>query len=142
MFIMDIFRKKVDTDTQIEKLLEWHLKYNFRKVAVETNASQYVIAENLRKKSRERGIYIPIKEVNQSQDKKLRFQGIVPFLKDGTILIDNHKYMTDNQYKQGIDEVCTFTGLNDAHDDVPDALEMAFNVAKKPRFQMLTKQNR
>jgi hypothetical protein len=66
----------------------------------------------------------------------------VPFLRDGTIVFDKYKKMHNKMYALGIEQLCSYTGEGDEQDDFPDALEMAFRLAKVPRFKMLTKQNK
>jgi predicted phage terminase large subunit-like protein len=109
---------------------------------VETNAFQYVVAENLRKLSMKTGAYVPIKEINQYHDKKLRVEGIIPLLIDGTIVFDSQKARNNQQYNMAIDQLCSFTGEQDEHDDFPDCLEMCVEIAKKPRFKVITRQNK
>ena len=70
----------------------------------------------------------------------MRFEGILPLLTDGTIVFDKNRFNNNQQYSLGIEQICTFTGLGDRHDDVPDCLEMAVRVAKKPRFKTITAQ--
>jgi len=139
IYVLDIDVKRRSVDDQIDEILKKHQKYKYKLFAVETNAFQYVVAENLRKRSREVGGYVPVHEVIQTQDKKLRFEGIVPLLTDGTIVFDSFKHTNNNMYNLGVDQIVTFTGEGDSHDDAPDALVMAVEIAKTPKFRMLTK---
>lgn len=142
IFICEIYRGRISVDAQIDLLIKLHGKYKFSKVACETNMAQFVIAENIRKKSRELGVYIPLIEVYQHHDKKMRFEGIAPFLKDGTVVFDTREYKSNPVYKDSVDELTTFTGLGDLHDDVADACVLVFDVAKAPKFKLLTRQTR
>lgn len=135
----DIARKKVDD--QIEAIIKKHIEFNYKLFGIETNAFQYVMAENLRAISRVSGIYIPTKDVDNKQDKKIRFEGIVPFITDGTLVFDKYKYDNNQMYNLAIEQITTFTGEDDRHDDSADALVGCFQIAKKARFKMLTKQN-
>ncbi len=72
----------------------------------------------------------------------MRFEGILPLLTDGTVVFDEFKAKTNRQYALGIDQITSFTGLNDRHDDAPDSLEMTIRIAKKPKFKLLAKQNK
>uniref|UniRef100_A0A6M3JYA4 Putative homing endonuclease n=1 Tax=viral metagenome TaxID=1070528 RepID=A0A6M3JYA4_9ZZZZ len=139
ILVVDIELKRKKVDEQIKRILDLHSLNHYKLFAIETNAFQYVIADTLRKLSMAEGLYLPIEEVTQYQDKKMRFEGVIPFILDGTIIFDNHKYKSNQQYNMGIEQITTFTGINDEHDDCPDSLEMAFNVAKKKRFKMITK---
>jgi predicted phage terminase large subunit-like protein len=142
LFVVDINIKRRSVDDQIDAILNNHIKYNYKLFGVETNAAQYVIKENLRKKSIAEGIYIPLKEIENYQDKKMRVEGIIPLLMDGTIVFDKNKYDNNQQYNLGIEQLCTFTGENDRHDDFCDALEMTVRIAKANRFKMITLQNK
>lgn len=95
------------------------------------------MADTLRKKARKFGVNIPIVEVNQYKDKKLRFEGIVPLIIDGTIVFDTVRSSKSNMYAEGIEQIVTFTGENDEHDDANDALQMVVDLAKAPRFRMI-----
>ena len=140
MYVVNIDMKRRSVDEQIEAVLTAHEKYNYHQFAVETNAFQLVVADNLRKLSRESGLYVPVLEINNYSDKKMRIEGIIPFILDGTIVFWKEKYDTVRMYNQGVDQLLTFTGDGDRHDDFPDSLEMAIRIAKKPRFRLITKQ--
>lgn len=136
IFVLDISLRRRSVDEQIWDILNFHQKYKYKKFAVETNAFQYVVAENLRKIGRQEGIYVPVEEIVNYQDKKMRVEGIVPFLKDGTIVFDKEKRKHDSMYARGIEQITSFTGENDAEDDCPDCLEMCFRIAQAPSFKM------
>jgi len=142
IFVIDILLKKRSVDEQIDEILDLHLKYKFRAFGVETNAFQLVVAENLRKKSRKKGYYVPVREMPSFTDKKMRFEGIVPFITDGTVVFDTYRRSHNQSYNKGIEEITYFTGEGDEEDDAVDGLTMAVEIAKKPRFKLLTKQAR
>jgi len=141
IYVEDINVKRRTIEKQVMRILKLHELYRYKKFGVETNAFQYVVAEKLRKESMKQNIYIPVMEKNQYQDKKLRFEGCAPFLLDGTIIFDINKDKTDQMYNYGVEQLCTFTGeMSESEDDVIDALVGCFEIAKAPRFKMLTKQ--
>jgi len=142
LYVVDFDIKRRKVDDQITAILNNHEKYDYKIFGVETNAFQLVVADNLRKKSREYGYYVPVKEIVQSKDKKMRFEGIVPLLLDGTIVFDTNAYNTNQQYNIAIDQIVTFTGENDAHDDAPDCLTSCVSMAKKKIFRLITKRTR
>ncbi|MFX1512612.1 MAG: phage terminase large subunit [Promethearchaeota archaeon] len=133
---MDIKRRSVED--QVKAILKNHIRFGYKLFAVETNAFQYVLAEAVRKASREQGFYVPLEEINNYQDKKMRVEGVVPFMKDGTIVFDKTLDKQSQSYNRGIEQICTFTGENDSEDDAPDCLEMAVRIAKAPKFRMIT----
>lgn len=134
--------KRRSVDDQIAAIIKAHKKFHYRLFAIETNAFQYVMAEALRKASRLEGAYVPIEEIINYQDKKMRVEGIVPFLKDGTIVFDTGLDKSNQSYNRGVDQICTFTGENDSEDDAPDCLEMVFRIAAAPKFKMITASTR
>ena len=140
IFVLDINLKRRKVDDQIDAILAFHEVYKYKLFGIETNAFQYVIADNLRRKSRQLGYYIPIEELENYSDKKMRIEGLAPFLKDKTIVFDTYKYNNNQSYNLGVEQICTFTGEGDSNDDAPDALEMAFRIAKTPKFRMIMKQ--
>lgn len=142
LLVLDIDVKRRSVDDQIDEILKKHEKYRYKLFGIETNAFQYVVADSLRKRSRKEGSYVPIKEINQYSDKKLRIEGVIPFLLDGTIIFDTVKYKTNQQYNLGVEQICTYTGEGSTFDDTPDCLEMAFQIAKAPRYKLMTKQTR
>lgn len=139
IYVVEMNLKRRSVDEQIEAILQAHRKYKYKLFGVETNAFQYVLADSLRKKAKAEGMLLPIKEKNQYRDKKARFEGMLPFLTDGTIMFNTDKDKNSAKYALGIEQICTFTGDNDEHDDAPDALELAFSVCKAKRFKMITK---
>jgi len=137
VFVIDIDMKRRSVDDQIVDIIKHHEKFKYKLFGIETNAFQYVVAENLRKASREYQMDVPIEEIINYQDKKLRIEGIVPFIKDGTIMFDMERKKRNQMYARGIEQICSYTGEGDEEDDVPDALEMMFRIAKVPSFKPL-----
>jgi len=142
LFVVDISLQRRSVEDQIYAILAYDDEYHYKLFAVETNAFQYVVAENLRKKSRELGKYVNITDINVYQDKKMRVEGIIPLLLDGTIVFDSNKYSYNQQYNMAIEQLCTFTGEADKHDDAPDALSLVVSIAKKPKFKLVVSQNK
>jgi len=66
----------------------------------------------------------------------------VPLLLDGTIIFDSHADTHSQGYNLAIEQIVTFTGENDKHDDGPDSLSSCVTIAKKKRFRLITKQTR
>lgn len=142
LLVVDFDLARRNIDAQITAIMKKHLKYHYKSFVVEENAFQYVLSEQLRKRSMQDGVYIPIKGVNQYQDKKMRFEGVAPFIKDGTIVFDSDLATNNRSYAKAIDQIITFTGEGDEEDDAVDALVMAFNAAKKQRFKTIYKSTR
>lgn len=141
LLVVDIDVERRNIDKQVMDLLKKCDKYKPQKVAVETNAFQIVIAENLRKLSKKLHIYVSIEELQNYSDKHMRIEGIIPLLKDGTVIFDSHKLTENQSYNYAIDEIVTYQ-LGVKHDDVPDGLEQCIRICKTVRFQMTMKKNR
>lgn len=143
LFVVNFDLKRRSVDDQILAIIRNHqgtaLKpaYNYKMFGIETNAFQYVMSENLRKKSREYGAYIPLKELNNTLDKKIRLEGIVPLMTDGTIVFNADYYRENNQYNQAVEQITSCTGKDGEEDDAFDALEMAVRIAKNPDSGLL-----
>jgi len=143
LLVIDVDLKRRVVDDQVETILKKYEKFKYKLFGVETNAFQLVVAENLKKLSRQKGYYIPINELNNYNDKKMRIEGIVPLIKDKTIIFDKFKYNNNAQYRLGIEQLTTFVGDgSDAHDDMPDALEMAVRIARQLKFRRIAKSTR
>lgn len=140
LLVINIDIKRRSVDEQIEAILKKYEKYRWKMLGCETNGFQLVIADNLRKISKKYGYYIPIKELQNYTDKKMRIEGIIPLVKDGTIIFDSYAYSVNSQYKTGVDQLIGFTG-EDLHDDFPDSLEMCVRIVKSKVFKRLTQQN-
>jgi len=72
----------------------------------------------------------------------MRVEGIVPFVLDGTIVFDSQLMRHNQMYALAMDQVTTFTGENDKHDDAPDSLEMAVRISTQKKYKRRFKQNR
>ena len=143
LFVIDINLARRTVDDQIKKILDlYKAKFRWKIFGIETNAFQLVVAENLRKLSKSESLYIPIKELNNYNDKKMRVESIVPLIKDGTIIFDSHKYKNVAMYNTGVEQLLSFTGEGDMHDDFPDALEMSVRIAREKVFRRTTKQTK
>ena len=140
IYVPDIIMKRLDPDRQIDIILDLHEKRFFKLFGVETNAFQIILANLLRAKSRKRGSYLPIKEIQNYSDKVMRLEGIFPFIKDGTIIFDEYKYKHNRVYRNAIEQLLAYTGGKNERDDFIDALQMCFSIIRGTTFKMLTKQ--
>jgi len=146
ILVQGISLKRRIVDKQIEDILKFHIYYNehygrgYKLFAVETNAFQLVLADNLRKESRKSGIYVPIKDVVVKNDKKARFEKHVPLLRDGTVIFDTIKNRNTAEYNKAIEQISTFVGDgSDLEDDAVDGLSLALDIVTTPKFKLRTK---
>ena len=92
----------------------------YKAFGCETNQFQYFLKTELAKESARRGIYLPIREVQQTSDKVMRIETLQPD-------IDN-KYIKFNRQHKRLLEQLEFFPMAD-HDDGPDALEGCRTIA-------------
>lgn len=94
----------------------------YRAFGVETVQFQYFFKDVLAERSAAAGEYLPIEEINNLQNKRLRIESLAPFIKN--------KYLKFNsKHKTLIQQMKEYPmGKND---DGPDGLEMAVRLALK-----------
>ncbi len=139
IYVLDIIMKRMPVDQQIKYILDLHERRMFKLFGVETNAFQIILANLLRKESRERGVYLPIEEIQNYSDKVMRLEGVFPFIKDGTIVFDKHKYDNSRMYRDAIEQLLAYTGGKNERDDFIDALQMCFSIIRGRTFRRLAK---
>ena len=141
-YVLDIDMARRSIDKQISDILKSFRKYEWRLFGIETVAFQYVLAELLRKRMKELGYYIPIKEIDNKADKQLRIESLFPFMRDGTIVFDETQFHRNPKYREAIDQILIYTGEKGEYDDVLDSMEMCFSLIKTKKFRMLFKETR
>lgn len=132
IYVIDFDLKRRPVERRMYDILELHKRYNYRMFAVETAAFQYFVKDTLQAKSREKGVYIPLREDKGLTDKILRIEGLIPYVMDGTIRF-RHASERTAEYNEGINQLVGFNA-GAKYDDAPDALAMAFDVVKKGVF--------
>lgn len=123
---------KIITDVlEKEKLLRREYGHGYKKFGAETVQFQWFLKEELAKASARAGLYLPIEEVPQSNDKIMRIQTLQPDVK-------NHYIKFNKRHKLLMEQMEHFP--MGAHDDGPDALEGCRTIAKKTKkFRILDK---
>ena len=122
--IADIAKRKpdkiIEDAIEASRRLKREYKKPLYKFGVETVQFQYYFAEIMRQKSAEIGEYLPIEEINSTQNKDARIQSLQPFVKNGYIKFSKkHKTLLKQmtEYPMG------------KNDDAPDGLQMAVKLA-------------
>ena len=122
--IADIAKRKPDQiiEDAIEnsRRLKRDYKRPYYQFGVETVQFQYYFAEIMRQKSAEVGEFLPIVEINSTQNKDARIQSLQPFVKNGYIKFSKkHKTLLKQmmEYPMG------------KNDDGPDGLQMGVKLA-------------
>ncbi len=106
----------------VEAIFAHYQRYRFNSFAIEANQFQELLAQEVERRGRELGLYLPIERVTHTRDKVLRLQGLQPWLKNGTVRMSHaHTKLL---------EECRFFPRG-RYDDGLDALEMAIRQAER-----------
>ena len=126
MYVVEASVEKRKPDVIIDDILEMNRRNKrdfgkgFFKFGVETVQFQYYFAEIMRQRAAAVGEYLPIEEINSTQNKDARIQSLQPFVKNGYIKFSKkHKTLLKQmtEYPMG------------KNDDAPDGLQMAVKLA-------------
>lgn len=124
ILIADIEKRKpdkiIEDAIEASRRLKREYKRPYYQFGVETVQFQYYFAEIMRQKSAEVGEYLPILEINSTQNKDARIQSLQPFVKNGYLKFSKkHKTLLKQmtEYPMG------------KNDDGPDGLQMAVKLA-------------
>jgi predicted phage terminase large subunit-like protein len=105
---------------------------HFLCLAIETNTFQVVLKDLLEEMSRRLGLFIPIRPVKNFSDKVARVSSLSPLVESGSLLFRRDDQPCTNKVqgqKALIDQLLQFP--KGAHDDGPDALEMAIRMLRR-----------
>jgi len=107
-------------DETIERIVQLSRIYEYETMVVETNQFQELLADQLEQALQKRGRYIYLERVEHRSHKQTRIQSLQPLISHGKLWFSRrHQTLLEQlrQYPLG------------AHDDGPDALEMAVHEA-------------
>lgn len=110
----------IDDAIELNKRLRRDMKKPLTKFGVETVQFQHYFKDVMAKKSAEAGEYLPIVEINSTQNKDMRIGSLQPFIKNRYLKFSRrHKTLLQQmkEYPMG------------RNDDGPDGLEMAVRLA-------------
>ena len=124
MLVADIAKRKpdqiIEDALEASRRLQREYKRPYYQFGVETVQFQYYFAEIMRQRSAAVGEYLPIVEINSTQNKDARIQSLQPFVKNGYLKFSRkHKSLLKQmtEYPMG------------KNDDGPDGLQMAVKLA-------------
>lgn len=122
IYVIDAdIRRRTPTEL-IERILALAETYKYRSFKFEANQFQEVLADQLKARVREKNLFFDPQPVTHSGNKQARIESIEPAISSGKVrLCRRHGMLLDQlrQFPLG------------AHDDGPDALEMAVSEAVK-----------
>jgi len=110
-------------DQTIERIIQYAQMYSIRKFAVESNQFQSVMVDNLERRAKENGVSLRIKRVENRTNKQARIANLEPEVAQGRIRFRKRDVLL-------LEQLRAFP--LGSHDDGPDALEMAVELANKP----------
>ena len=93
-------------------------------VGLETNGFQILLKKEFQRVAREKGFQLPLRPVNQKENKKIRILRLSPLVENGLI-----RFVQGGDNQRLIDQLLDFDEDSDSTpDDGPDALEGAINI--------------
>lgn len=124
IYVLDADIRKRRPDEIIAAVIEYHRRRGYIHFSIETNQFQQFLADELIKRSRAAGCPVPVWGVHHSTDKLGRMQKLQPLISSGRVRLSRRHVTLLEQLRQF---------PHAAHDDGPDALEMAVEKADRYR---------
>ncbi|WP_407310537.1 phage terminase large subunit [Desulfosporosinus sp. SB140] len=131
IYVLDVDAKRRSPDKIIEDVIKKAKQFDYKGFGVETVQFQYLLATDLAKRSAIEGVYIPIREINQSKDKWLRIASLEPLTTNGFIRFTK----AQRELISDLQEVGT-DGSLPKYDDRPDGLEMAVSLVRQNKRRL------
>ncbi len=126
IYVIDAFGERVHPDVFLREIVDRVLRFQPAGIAAEAQAAQEFFVHKL--KEALRAARYPannrVKEIHQRSRKDLRIEALLPDIENGTIQFTRKHALLLEQFE--------LYGSG-AHDDLPDALEMAVSISKKGR---------
>jgi predicted phage terminase large subunit-like protein len=130
LYVLDADIQKSKPLQTIQRILEYHRIRKFARFGIEANQFQEFLASEVKRLGGEAGVRLRVKEIKQTTDKLGRIQSLEPLFTTG-------KLRLSRRHRVLLDQLRQFPKA--AHDDGPDALEMAVSVSRRspPRIVFL-----
>jgi predicted phage terminase large subunit-like protein len=119
LYVLDADIKRRKPDQLIEDIFEYHRLRRYINFGIEANQFQQLLCDMLRQRARERGLNVPVRDIKNSADKDGRIQRLQALIGSGKLQFSRRHGMLLDQLRQF---------PMGAHDDGPDALEMAVRL--------------
>lgn len=130
-----IHRAKMNYSEIINLMFDWYLKYQPRRIALETIATQKNIQYMLNNEQKNRGIWLPVEEIkSRTASKESRIEALAPFYEFGRI----HHIKESNQLDELEYELLHFP--KGGHDDIIDALATILEIATPPSGKRINRE--
>jgi predicted phage terminase large subunit-like protein len=127
MYVRQVYRAKMNYMDIINLMFEWYAKYQPRRIALETIATQKNIQYMLNNEQKRRGVWLPVQEIKTRQNtKEERIKSLAPYYEFGRM----HHIIQSNQLDDLEYELLHFP--KGTHDDMIDALATVLEIATPP----------
>ncbi len=123
IYVCESIVEVMKTKKAIKEIIRLNELYRPRACAIESNGGQEFFRKWIREKAFEMGVKMPLKGVNNTQNKGIRIEELEVPIDDGEILL--HKSQT-----LLIEQLTEYPEAK--HDDAPDSLAGAYSLTKLP----------
>jgi predicted phage terminase large subunit-like protein len=123
-YVLDASLSISTPDQTIARIVEQARIYRYSYFQLETNGFQELMLKQLKERAAAAGVRVPVRSVDHRTDKRARIQALEPMISQGHLLFSRRQHLLIEQLRQ-------FPMA--AHDDGPDALEMAVMALNTPR---------
>lgn len=128
LYVKKVHRAKMNYAEIIQLMFDWHQRYQPRRIALETVATQKTIQYMLNNEQKRRGVWLPVAEIKtRDNTKKERIEALAPYYEFGRV----HHIKEASQIDELEYELLKFPKAT--HDDVADALATILDVATPPK---------
>ncbi|MBX3388631.1 MAG: phage terminase large subunit [Phycisphaeraceae bacterium] len=121
IYVLDASLEICTPDRTIARIIDRAKLYRYGYFHVEANGFQQLLVEQLKARARESGTSLPVTSVTNSTDKRARIMALEPLISQGHLMFSRRQLLLIEQLRQ--------FPLG-AHDDGPDALEMAVRAVR------------
>lgn len=127
LYVRQIHRAKMNYAGIISLMFDWNQRYQPRRIALETIATQSNISYMLNTEQRQRNVWLPVKEIkSRSSTKEDRIRALAPYYEFGRIFhVQECNQLEDLEY-----ELTHFP--KGENDDIIDALATILDIATPP----------
>jgi predicted phage terminase large subunit-like protein len=122
LYVLDADIRRRKPDNIIDEVLAYARIRKYARFGFETNQFQSFLADELKRRSAQAGIYLPVHDIQHTTDKLGRIQSLQPLVRSGTLQFSR-------RHTTLLEQLRLFPKA--AHDDGPDALEMAVAVSRE-----------
>ncbi|HUU68065.1 MAG TPA: phage terminase large subunit [Planctomycetota bacterium] len=120
IYVLDVDSSRRSMLATTAAVLRKHVQWRYAGFAIETNAYQQALAENVAAESLKQKVYPPVVEIKQYRDKRTRLASKSPLVENGTVRFKREHWRL-------IEQLVGFPKWD--RDDIADAFEMAVDLA-------------